>query len=117
MAVLVLGEVVNGALALDATAKTVTAAKSLGDVTVLVMGSGAKSAGATAATLDGVSKVLHADDASLDHALAENAAALIVGLQAATATSVPPATTDAKHLPARGRTSGCHGFVRSDGGG
>lgn len=98
MAVLVLGEVVNGALALDATAKTVTAAKSLGDVTVLVMGSGAKSAVATAATLDGVSKVLHADDASLDHALAENAAALIVGLAGSYSHICAPATTDAKNI-------------------
>ena len=34
MAVLLLAEIAGGALALDATAKAVTAAKSLGDVTV-----------------------------------------------------------------------------------
>ena len=38
MAVLLLAEIAGGALALDATAKAVTAAKSLGDVTVLVAG-------------------------------------------------------------------------------
>ena len=35
MAVLLLAEVNNGELAMDATAKAVTAAKALGDVTVL----------------------------------------------------------------------------------
>lgn len=38
MAVLLLAEVNNGELALDATAKAVTAAKALGDVTVLAAG-------------------------------------------------------------------------------
>ena len=35
MAVLLLAEVTDGALAMDATAKAVSAAKSLGDVTVV----------------------------------------------------------------------------------
>jgi electron transfer flavoprotein alpha subunit len=35
MAVLLIAEVVNGELSLDATAKALTAAKPLGDVTVL----------------------------------------------------------------------------------
>lgn len=38
MAVLLLGEVNNGELALDATAKTVSAAQALGEVTVLCAG-------------------------------------------------------------------------------
>ena len=39
---------------MDATAKAVTAAKLLGDVTVLCAGASAPAAGAEAATIDGV---------------------------------------------------------------
>ena len=80
MAVLLLAEVNDGELSMDATAKAVTAAKELGDVTVLCAGGKAAQAGETAATIDGVSKVLVAEDASLGHRLAESTAALIVSL-------------------------------------
>ena len=80
MAVLLLAEVNNGELALDATAKAVTAAKALGDVTVLAAGASAAAAGEAAAKIDGVAKVLVAEDASLGHRLAEPTAALIVSL-------------------------------------
>ena len=63
MAVLLIAEVVNGALAADATSKALTAAKQMGDVTVLCAGAGCSGAAAEAATLDGVSKVLCASDA------------------------------------------------------
>ena len=53
-----------------ATAKAVTAAKALGDVTVLCAGASAAEAAKTAATIDGVAKVLVAEDASLGHRLA-----------------------------------------------
>ena len=76
MAVLLLADVNNGQLATDAVAKTLTAVKSLGDVAVLVVGPAA--AAAAAAQLDGVAKVLHADDAG--HGLAEPVADLIVSL-------------------------------------
>ena len=49
MAVLLLAEVNNGELALDATAKAVTAARALGDVTVLAAGGSAAAAGEAAA--------------------------------------------------------------------
>ncbi|MFT6447450.1 MAG: electron transfer flavoprotein alpha subunit, partial [Sulfitobacter pontiacus] len=49
MAVLLLAEVNNGELALDATAKAVTAARALGDVTVLAAGASAAAAGEAAA--------------------------------------------------------------------
>ena len=101
MAVLLLGEVNNGELAMDATAKAVSAAKSLGDVTVLCAGASAAAAGATAATIDGVSKVLVAEDASLGHRLAEPTAALIVSLAGAYEHIVAPATTDAKNVMPR----------------
>ena len=49
MSVLLLAEVNNGELAMDATAKAVTAATKLGDVTVLACGASAAAAGAAAA--------------------------------------------------------------------
>jgi electron transfer flavoprotein alpha subunit len=101
MAVLLLAEVNNGELALDATAKAVTAAKSLGDVTVLAAGGSAAAAGEAAVKIDGVSKVLVAEDASLGHRLAESTAALIVGLADGYEHIVAPATTDAKNVMPR----------------
>ncbi|NOC47183.1 MULTISPECIES: electron transfer flavoprotein subunit alpha/FixB family protein [unclassified Ruegeria] len=101
MAVLLLAEVNNGELAMDATAKAVTAAKVLGDVTVLAAGGSAAAAGEAAAKIDGVSKVLVAEDASLGHRLAESTAALIVGLSDGYEHIVAPATTDAKNVMPR----------------
>ncbi|RBW53633.1 electron transfer flavoprotein subunit alpha/FixB family protein [Ruegeria sp. A3M17] len=101
MAVLLLAEVNNGELAMDATAKAVTAAKALGDITVLAAGGSAAAAGEAAAKIDGVSKVLVAEDASLGHRLAEATAALIVGLADGYEHIVAPATTDAKNVMPR----------------
>ncbi|MFV1464361.1 MULTISPECIES: electron transfer flavoprotein subunit alpha/FixB family protein [unclassified Phaeobacter] len=98
MAVLLLAEVTDGALALDATAKAVTAASKLGDVTVLAAGASAAAAGAEAAKIAGVSKVLVAEDASLGHRLAEPTAALIASLASDYEHIVAPATTDAKNV-------------------
>ena len=78
MAVLLIAEINDGALAMDATAKAVTAAKALGDVTVLACGASAKAAADEAATIDGVAKVLCAEDDLYGHRLAEPVAALIV---------------------------------------
>jgi len=101
MAVLLLAEVTDGELAFDATAKAVTAAKSLGDVTALCCGASAAAAGEAAAKIDGVAKVLVAEDASLGHRLAEATAALIVGLAGDYEHIVAPATTDAKNVMPR----------------
>ena len=101
MAVLLLAEVNNGELSVDATAKTVAAVKSLGDITVLAAGGSAVAAGEAAARIDGVSKVLVAEDASLGHRLAESTAALIVGLADGYEHIVAPATTDAKNVMPR----------------
>ncbi|MCA2014459.1 FAD-binding protein [Cereibacter sphaeroides] len=98
MAVLLLGEVTDGALNRDATAKAVSAVKSLGDVTVLCAGASAAAAGADAAKIAGVAKVLVAEDASLGHRLAEPTAALIVSLASGYSHIVAPATTDAKNV-------------------
>ena len=98
MAVLLLAEVTDGALNMDATAKAVTAAAALGEVTVLCTGASAAAAGETAATIDGVARVLVAEDASLGHRLAEPTAALIVSLAGDYSHIVAPATTDAKNI-------------------
>ncbi len=98
MTVLLLAEVTDGALNIDATSKTVTAAKTLGEVTVLCAGASASGAAAEAAKIDGVAKVLCAEDASLGHRLAEPTAALIVSLAGDYTHIVAPATTDAKNI-------------------
>jgi len=79
MAVLLLADVNDGALATDAVAKALAAVKGLGEVHILVAGTSAAAA-AEAAKLDGAAKVLHADDAAYDHGMAEPTAALIVSL-------------------------------------
>jgi len=101
MAVLLLAEVTDGELALDATAKAVTAAAALGDVTVLATGSTCADAAAQAATIDGVSKVLCAEDAIYGKRLAEPVADLIVSLAGDYEHIVAPATTDAKNIMPR----------------
>ena len=98
MAVLLLAEVNNGELSLDATAKAVTAAKAMGEVTVLAAGASAAAAGDAAAKIDGVAKVLVAEDAALGHRLAEATADLIVSLAGDFSHIVAPATTDAKNV-------------------
>ncbi|MEQ8293046.1 MAG: FAD-binding protein [Roseovarius sp.] len=98
MAVLLLAEVNDGELALDATAKAVAACANLGDVTALCAGGSAAAAGEAAAKIEGVSKVLVAEDASLGHRLAESTAALIVSLAGDYDHIVAPATTDAKNV-------------------
>jgi electron transfer flavoprotein alpha subunit len=98
MAVLLLAEVTNGELALDATAKAVTAAAKLGDVTALCCGASAAAAGEAASKIKGISKVLVAEDPSLGHRLAEPTAALIVSLAGDYEHIVAPATTDAKNV-------------------
>ncbi|WCR16162.1 electron transfer flavoprotein subunit alpha/FixB family protein [Paracoccus seriniphilus] len=101
MAVLLLGEVTNGELNRDATAKAVGALKSLGDVTVLCAGASAQAAGEAAATIEGVAKVLVAEDALYGHRLAEPAAALLVSLAGDYDHIAAPATTDAKNIMPR----------------
>ncbi|MGR3322672.1 MAG: electron transfer flavoprotein subunit alpha/FixB family protein [Pseudooceanicola sp.] len=98
MAVLLLAEVQDGALAMDATAKAVSGAKALGDVTVLCAGASAADAAKEAATIDGVAKVLLAEDALYGNRLAEPTAALIVSLAGDYSHIVAPATTDAKNI-------------------
>ena len=73
MAVLLLAEVLSGEVSIDQTAKALTAAKALGDVTILCASSGCNSATQSLAKLDGVAKVLCAEDTSYGNGLAEPA--------------------------------------------
>ena len=101
MSVLLLAEVTNGELAMDATSKAVTAAAKLGEVTVLCAGASARAAADEAATIDGVARVLCAEGDSLGHRLAEATAELIVGLAGDYSHICAPATTDAKNIMPR----------------
>lgn len=98
MAVLLLAEVNDGDLALDATAKAVSAAGPLGDITVLCCGATCVAAADAAAKIDGVAKVLCAEHAEYGHRLAEATADLIVSLADGYDHIVAPATTDAKNI-------------------
>jgi electron transfer flavoprotein alpha subunit len=98
MAVLLIAEINDGVLAVDATAKAMAAAKDLGDVTVLCAGAKAKDAATEAAKLSGAAKVLVAEDALYGHRLAEPVADLIVSMAGDYSHIVAPATTDAKNI-------------------
>ncbi len=86
----------------DATVKSVTAAAQMGgDLHVLVAGNGCASVADQAAKLEGVAKVLLADDAQYDKQLAEPMAALVVGIAAGYATIATPASTNGKNFMPR----------------
>ena len=76
MAVLLIADVNEGHLATDQVAKALAAVAGLGEVHVLVAGTGGDAAAAEAATLQGVAKVLFADDHAYCHGMAESTAAL-----------------------------------------
>ena len=101
MAVLLVADVNAGELSVDATAKAVSAAGALGDVTVLCVGANSKGAADEAAKIDGVAKVLCAEDAVLGHQMAEPAADLIVSLAGDYSHIAAPGTTDAKNIMPR----------------
>ncbi len=85
-----------------ATGHAVTAAIAMGgDVHVLVAGAGCRAAAEEAAKLDGVAKVLLADDASLEHGAAEEIAALVLSLAKDYSHLVTPATTFGKNFMPR----------------
>jgi electron transfer flavoprotein alpha subunit len=101
MTTLLLAEHDNTSLK-DSTHKALTAAKALGgDVHILVAGKDARPAADAAAKLDGVTKVLLADGALYEHALAEPLAALIVSLAGSYDAIVAPATSNGKNVMPR----------------
>jgi electron transfer flavoprotein alpha subunit len=101
MAVLLLAEVSNGKLN-EATAKALTAAKALNEpVHVLVAGERVEAAAPAAASLDGIEKVLVADDPVYAHQLAEPLAALLVRLAGNYSAILAAATSTGKNVMPR----------------
>jgi electron transfer flavoprotein alpha subunit len=101
MAALVIAEHDNASIK-GATLNTVTAALACGgDVHVLVAGANAAAAAAAAAQIAGVSKVLLADAAGLDHGLAEAVAAQVVAVAGAYSHLLFPATPSGKNVAPR----------------
>ena len=101
MAVLLIAEINSGELSVDSTAKALTAAKTLGDITLLCVGSGCSGAASAAAKLGGVSNVLCAQDEAYGHDLAEPVAALIVSLAGDYTHILAPSTSASKNIMPR----------------
>ncbi|HSR81406.1 MAG TPA: FAD-binding protein [Hyphomicrobiaceae bacterium] len=98
MTVLLLADHDNTALS-GGVAKAVTAARALGqDVHVLVAGTDSKSVAEAAAKLEGIGKVLHADAPQFGHQLAEEIAALIIGLMGGYDAVLAAATASGKNI-------------------
>jgi len=85
----------------DATLPTVTAASKLGEVHLIVAGSGVGAIAEAAAKIAGIGKVHVADDAAYAHGLAENVAPLIAELMAGHDAFLVPATTTGKNIAPR----------------
>ena len=100
MKTLVLVEHDNNAVK-DATLAVVTAASKLGEVHLLVAGSGCAAVADQAAKIAGVGKVHLADDAAYEHQLAENVAPLVAALMADHDALLAPATTTGKNIAPR----------------
>ena len=101
MKVLVLGEHVHGKIK-DSTLATLGAAAQFGgDVDVLLIGPEAAGAGADAASIAGVSKVLIAADAGLEHELAEAVAPLLVKLMDGYDALLASSTTTGRNVAPR----------------
>ena len=101
MSVLLIAETNGNELAADATAKALTAASKLGDVTVLVAAGDATAAASEAAKMAGAARVIAVSDASLGHGLAEPLAALIAGMADEYSHFVAPATVSGKNVMPR----------------
>ncbi len=101
MSVLVIAEHDNASIR-PATLNTVTAAAACGgEVHVLVAGEGSAAAAQAAARIAGVSKVIHADGASLSNGLAENVAAQVLALASGYSHILFPATAAGKNVAPR----------------
>lgn len=98
MAILVIAEHSNTALA-SATLNTVAAAAAIGgEIHVLVAGAGCAAAGEQAAKVAGVTKVLVADSAAYANQLAENLAPLVAEQGKSYSHILAAATTNGKNL-------------------
>ena len=101
MTTLVIAEHDNKALK-GGTFNAVSAATAIGgDVHVLVAGNSAADAAQAASQIAGVSKVIHADAAHLDHGLAENLAAQILAIASSYSHILFAATAAGKNIAPR----------------
>ncbi|MCW8914420.1 MAG: FAD-binding protein [Magnetovibrio sp.] len=97
MSVLILAEHDNSELKAQ-TLNAISAGKALGDVTILVAGSGCQSVADAAAKVEGVAKVLVVDNALYEHTLAETLAPLLVKLAGEYNVIMAAATTTGKNV-------------------
>jgi electron transfer flavoprotein alpha subunit len=98
MAILVVAEHTNAALA-PATLNTIAAAQAIGgDIHVLVAGSGCGAVAEAAGKIAGVAKVLVADNAAFAHQLPENVAPLVAELGAGYSHILAAATSNGKNI-------------------
>ncbi|NIB41114.1 electron transfer flavoprotein subunit alpha/FixB family protein [Pseudomaricurvus alkylphenolicus] len=101
MSILVIAEHDNASIK-GATLNTVAAAKAIGgDVDVLVAGADCAAAGEAAAKIDGVAKVLVADNAAYTNQLAENVALLVAEIGKSYTHILAPATSNGKNIAPR----------------
>ncbi|WP_372777670.1 electron transfer flavoprotein subunit alpha/FixB family protein [Litorivivens sp.] len=101
MSILVVAEHDNTEIK-GATLSTVAAAQAIGgDIAVLVAGEGCSAAGEAAAKIDGVAKVLVADNAAYGHQLAENLGDLVAELGKDYSHILAAATTTGKNFMPR----------------
>lgn len=97
MSILILAEHDN-TLIKGETLSTIAAAKAIGgDIVVLIAGQDCGAAAEAAAKIDGVSKVLLADNAAYGHQLAENVSLLVAELGKDYGYILAPATTNGKN--------------------
>ena len=98
MSILVVAEHDNNSIK-AATLNTVAAAQRVGgDISVLVAGSNCGGAADAASKIEGVAKVLVADNAAYEHMLAENVAALIAQIGGDYSHILAPATSNGKNI-------------------
>ncbi len=101
MSILVIAEHDNASVK-GATLNTVTAAAQCGaDVHILIAGSNAGAAAAQAAQIAGVSKVIHTEDASLAHGVAESVASAVLVVAKNYSHILFPATASGKNAAPR----------------
>jgi electron transfer flavoprotein alpha subunit len=97
MSILILAEHDNASIK-GATLNTVAAARAIGgDIVVLVAGEACGAAAEAAAKIEGVSKVLVADNAAYGHQLAENVSLLVAELGKDFSHILAPASTSGKN--------------------
>ena len=100
MSALILAEHDNAAIK-PATLSAVTAARTLGEASVLVAGASCRAVAEAASRIEGVARVLLADDPIYAHPVAESLATLVVGLASDYEFVLAPATTFGKNVMPR----------------